>query len=83
VTRFGRREAAVREILESSPPVVPPDLYADALARGRRMLRRRAVARRVLWLLLGAAVVAFAVWALTVRPWDQPPSDTTPPVTGW
>ncbi|MFF0967955.1 hypothetical protein ACWDQO_00255 [Streptomyces sp. NPDC003703] len=77
------REAAVRRLLEQTPPQVPAGLYEDAVRRGGRMLRRRAVARRALWLVLCAAVAAFTVWALTVRPWAQPPSQTTPPVTGW
>ncbi|MET9773018.1 hypothetical protein ABZ023_01975 [Streptomyces sp. NPDC006367] len=77
------REAAARRILERSPPRVPPELYADALRLGGRKLRRRTAARRLVWLVLCAAAVAFAVWALTVRPWEQPPSETTPPVTGW
>ncbi|MET8247683.1 hypothetical protein ABZV31_26735 [Streptomyces sp. NPDC005202] len=77
------REAAVRRILEQAPPQVPPELYADVVRRGGRMLRRRTVARRMMWLLLCAATVAFVVWALTARPWVEPPSQTTPPVTGW
>jgi hypothetical protein len=36
-----------------------------------------------MWLLLFAASVAFTVWALTARPWVEPPSTTTPPMTGW
>ena len=39
--------------------------------------------RRLMWLLLLAAIVAFVVWALMVQPWVEPPSDTTPPLTGW
>ncbi len=78
-----RREAAARQIMEQSPPRVPPDLCAEAVRRGGRMLRRRTAVRRLLWLLLGAAAVAFTVWALTVQPWVEPPSETTPPVTGW
>ncbi|MFB7595965.1 hypothetical protein [Streptomyces sp. NPDC056160] len=77
------RESAVRRILEQTPPQVPAELYDDAVRRGGRMLRRRTLARRALLLLLCAAAVAFAVWALTVRPWAVPPSQTTPPVTGW
>lgn len=77
------REAAVRRILERTPPPVPPELYGDALRRGRRMLRRRTAARRLMWLVLLAAVVAFVVWASMTRPWVEPPSNTTPPVTGW
>ncbi|WP_320781347.1 hypothetical protein [Streptomyces sp. CRN 30] len=77
------REAAVRRVLERTPPPVPPELYGDVLRRGGRMLRRRTAARRLVWLVLVAAAVAFLVWASTARPWVEPPSDTTPPLTGW
>ncbi|KPI06068.1 hypothetical protein OK074_4292 [Actinobacteria bacterium OK074] len=77
------REAAVRHLLEQVPPPVPPDLYAEVVRRGSRMQRRRRLARRTLWLLLIAAVVAFTVWAVVARPWVQPPSEVTPPVTDW
>jgi ferric-dicitrate binding protein FerR (iron transport regulator) len=77
------REAAVRRIMEETTPAVPPELYADVLRRGSRMLRRRRAARRLMWLLLFAASVAFVVWALVVQPWVEPPSKTTPPLTGW
>lgn len=77
------REAAVRRIMEQTPPQVPPELYGEVVRRGGRMLRRRRIARRLMWLLLCAAVVAFVVWALMARPWVEPPSDTTPPLTGW
>ncbi|MEU6809258.1 hypothetical protein ABZ920_09655 [Streptomyces sp. NPDC046831] len=77
------REAAVRRMLEQSSPPVPPDLCAEAVRRGGRVLRRRTLALRVMGLLLLAACVASAVWALTARPWAEPPSQTTPPVTGW
>jgi ferric-dicitrate binding protein FerR (iron transport regulator) len=70
-------------MLEQNPPQVPPDLYPAVVRRGARMLRRRTAARRLLWLLLFAAAVAFVVWASTARPWVEPPSDTTPPLTGW
>ncbi|MFK4144152.1 hypothetical protein [Streptomyces sp. NPDC004065] len=76
-------EAAVRRMLEQTPPQVPPELYPDAVRRGTRMLRRRTATRRAGWVLLWAAAVAFTVWALTVRPWVEPPSQTTPPVSGW
>lgn len=75
------REAAVRRLMEQKPPQVPAELYADVLQRGNRMLRRRTLARRAMWLLLFAAAVAFTVWALTARPWAEPPSQTTPPVS--
>ncbi|MCA2200260.1 hypothetical protein [Streptomyces sp. SMS_SU21] len=77
------REERVRRLMVAGPPVLPPDLAAEAVRRGARMLRRRTCARRVLWLLLCAGAVAFAVWALAARPWVEPPSDTTPPLTGW
>jgi ferric-dicitrate binding protein FerR (iron transport regulator) len=77
------REAAARQIMERVPPTVPPELYADVMRRGARVLRRRLIARRLLWLLMCAAAVAFLVWAMTARPWVEPPSQTTPPYTGW
>lgn len=78
-----KREATVRRMLEQSPPPLPPELHADAVRRGARVLRRRMLARRALWLLSLAVAVAFVVWALTARPWVEPPSETTPPLTGW
>nr|WP_205615342.1 hypothetical protein [Streptomyces harenosi] len=69
--------------MRESSPRVPPELYADALRRGRRMLGRRVAARRLLWLLLCAAALAFTVWAVNARPWERPPSETTPPLPGW
>ncbi|MGV9846054.1 hypothetical protein ACWDUB_28695 [Streptomyces fungicidicus] len=78
-----KREATVRRMLEQSPPPLPPELHADAVRRGTRVLRRRTLARRALWLLSLAVAVAFVVWALTARPWVEPPSETTPPLTGW
>ncbi|WP_217241315.1 hypothetical protein [Streptomyces sp. AC555_RSS877] len=77
------REAAVRRIMERSVPSVPQELYGEVVRRGARMLRRRRAVRRLLWLLLLAATVAFVVWALTAQPWVEPPSDTTPPLTDW
>lgn len=77
------REATVRRIMEQAPPPVPPDLYAEVMRRGARMVRRRRLVRRTLWLLLCAVAVAFLVWAMMARPWVEPPSQTTPPYTGW
>ncbi|MGW0992723.1 hypothetical protein [Streptomyces sp. NPDC002520] len=77
------REAAARRLMERTPAPVPPDLYGEVVRRGTRMLRRRRLARALLWLLLCAAAVAFTVWAVQARPWAEPPSQTTPPVTGW
>ncbi|MCW7945770.1 membrane protein [Streptomyces hygroscopicus] len=77
------REAAVRRMLERTPPPVPPDLHAEVVRRGSRMLRRRTTARRLLWLVLLAAALAFTIWASVARPWVEPPSTTTPPVSDW
>ncbi|MFG2354077.1 hypothetical protein [Streptomyces sp. NPDC048521] len=77
------REAAVRRIMERVPAPVPPDLHTEAVRRGERLLRRRRLAHRVLWLLACAAAVTFAVWAAHAHPWVEPPSQTTPPITGW
>lgn len=68
----------MRRLLDGPHPAVPPDLCAEALHRGSRRARRRALGRRLLWLLLGAALVAFLIWATLT----QPPPDTTPPL-GW
>ncbi|MGW2651522.1 hypothetical protein ACWC2T_43280 [Streptomyces sp. NPDC001393] len=78
-----QREAAARQIMEKAPAPVPPDLCSEAVRRGERLLRRGQLVRRVLWLLACAAAVAFSVWAARVHPWTEPPSQTTPPVTGW
>ncbi|MFF4044398.1 MULTISPECIES: hypothetical protein [unclassified Streptomyces] len=78
-----QREAAVRRILAQTQAPLPPDLYGEAVRRGDRMLRHRRLARRLGWLLLCAAAVAFTVWAVHVHPWVEPPSQTTPPITGW
>ncbi|HET9382438.1 MAG TPA: hypothetical protein VFP69_16620 [Streptomyces sp.] len=77
------RQAAARRAMEQAPPPVPPELYPESLRLGRRVLRRRALAHRLLWLVLAAAAVAFLVWATVAEPWVEPPSDTTPPLTGW
>ncbi|MCS0602443.1 hypothetical protein NX794_14655 [Streptomyces sp. LP11] len=77
------REGAVRRLMERVSPPVPLDVYPEAVRRGERLLRRRRLARRVLWLLACAAVVAFTVWAARTHPWVEPPSQTTPPLDGW
>jgi len=77
------REAAVRQLMERTAPHVPTELHADVVRRGGRILRRRTIARRLLWLLLLAATLAFTVWAVVAQPWVEPPSQTTPPLTGW
>ncbi|WP_306317771.1 MULTISPECIES: hypothetical protein [unclassified Streptomyces] len=79
-----RQEAAVRAVLDAEPaPVVPAELCAEAMRRGGRARRRRRAALRLLWCVLVIAVVAFLVWATVDRPWVEPPSKTTPPLTGW
>ncbi|MFF4273252.1 hypothetical protein [Streptomyces sp. NPDC001536] len=77
------REAAVRRIMDQAPSSVPPELHDEVVRRGGRMLRRRRAALRLMWFLMFAAGVAFVVWAATARPWVEPPSETTPPLTGW
>ncbi|MCQ6556781.1 hypothetical protein NPS70_26870 [Streptomyces sp. C10-9-1] len=77
-----RKEAEVRRMMETPHPVVPGGLGAQAAARGDRLLRRHRALRRALWLLLSAALLALAVWALATEPWLLPPSDTVPPVEG-
>nr|WP_202529251.1 hypothetical protein [Streptomyces sp. SID486] len=69
--------------MERAVAPVPPELCADAVRRGDRLLRRRRLARRALWVLACAVAVAFAVWSATAHPWVEPPSQTTPPVTDW
>ncbi|MFH8294787.1 hypothetical protein [Streptomyces sp. NPDC018059] len=84
MSQYERKESAVRRILEGSQPAaVPPELFDEAVRRGGRSLRRRRALRRLLWLVLLAAAVAFTVWACAARPWVEPPSDTTPPLTRW
>ncbi|GGR99253.1 hypothetical protein GCM10010269_42650 [Streptomyces humidus] len=77
------REAAVRRIMERTPPPVPAELHPEVVRRGGRLVRRRRTARRLGWLLLSAAIVAFVIWATVVQPWVEPPSQTTPPLTNW
>ncbi|MGW2471996.1 hypothetical protein [Streptomyces sp. NPDC001665] len=78
----GRREDEVRRMLEGPHPQVPVDLSARAAERGGRLLRRRRALRRLWVMALVAAVTAFTVWALAVRPWEAPPAETTP-VDSW
>ncbi|MET8983485.1 hypothetical protein ABZX85_48800 [Streptomyces sp. NPDC004539] len=70
-------------MMEGRTLVVPPEVTAEAVRRGARLLRWHRTARRVMWTLLCAGVVAFTVWAALAHPWVEPPSETTPPVTGW
>ncbi|MFB7369974.1 hypothetical protein ACFC0D_09055 [Streptomyces sp. NPDC056222] len=83
MTRHERKEDAVRRMLESTHPQVPGDLAARAVERGTRLLHRDRMVRRALWVVLAAAVLAFAVWASVAEPWQVPPSETTPPLEGW
>ncbi|MYT68776.1 MULTISPECIES: hypothetical protein [unclassified Streptomyces] len=79
-----RRSATVRAVLDTAPPpVVPAELCAEAMRRGGRALGRRRVVRRTMWCVLVVAALAFVVWASMARPWVEPPSETTPPLTGW
>lgn len=77
------REAAARRIMERTSPLVPTELHTDVVRRGSRMLRRRTIARRLLWLVLCAAALAFVIWAVVAQPWVEPPSQTTPPLRDW
>ncbi|MFF0382598.1 hypothetical protein [Streptomyces sp. NPDC004286] len=77
------REAAVRRLMETVPVSVPPELPGEAVRRGARLLRLRRHTRRLGWLVLCAAAVAFLTWAALTRPWAEPPSRTTPPLSGW
>ncbi|RVU19628.1 hypothetical protein EOT10_29585 [Streptomyces antnestii] len=78
-----RMEREVRAILDGAQGAVPPEIHPEAVRRGGRMLRRRRVLRRLTWLALCLALTAFFVWVLLARPWVEPPSKTTPPLTGW
>ncbi|MFG3046748.1 hypothetical protein ACGFZR_17650 [Streptomyces sp. NPDC048241] len=77
------REAAARRLMETMSVSVPPELPGEAVRRGTRLLRLRRHTRRLLWLVLCAAAVAFLTWAALTRPWAEPPSRTTPPLSGW
>ncbi|MCX4669538.1 hypothetical protein OG453_23120 [Streptomyces sp. NBC_01381] len=83
MSQHDRNEAAVRRLLEGAAPTVPAGLYEESVRRGTRQLRRRRAFRRLLWLLLLAATVAFVIWASLAQPWVDPPSETTPPLTRW
>ncbi|MER7107982.1 hypothetical protein [Streptomyces sp. NPDC000229] len=79
-----RKEDEVRRLLDAPAHVqVPPDLLPRAVSRGTRALRRARWLRRVLWVLLTVAAVAFALWASVAEPWRAPPADVTPPFEGW
>lgn len=78
-----RKEDAVRRMLETRHPQVPADLATRAAEQGTRLLRRHMLVRRVGWVLLVTAVIAFVVWASVAEPWVTPPTETTPPLEGW
>ncbi|WP_156723295.1 hypothetical protein [Streptomyces apocyni] len=78
-----RKEVQIRRILDGPPPAVPPRMYADAVRRGGRLLRRRRWTRRLAWVLFTLALLALVIWASLEQPWVVPPSETTPPLTGW
>ncbi|MCX5392832.1 hypothetical protein [Streptomyces sp. NBC_00094] len=83
MTRHEDKEAAVRRMMDTPHPPVPADLAVRAEALGARRARRDRVARRVLWTLFVLAALAFTVWASAERPWEVPPTRTTPPLEGW
>ncbi|MFF5564361.1 hypothetical protein ACFY7Z_03690 [Streptomyces sp. NPDC012623] len=81
---LSRKEDEVWHMLRRERPEVPAGLVCRAAVRGARRLRLRRAARRLLWAVLVAAVVVFAVWAWTANPWYvPPPAETTPPLEGW
>ncbi|KND31981.1 hypothetical protein [Streptomyces acidiscabies] len=83
MSRRSNREVIVRQMMAGPVLVVPAEVVAEAVRRGGRLLWWRRLARRVMWTVLVAGVVAFAVWAAVAQPWVEPPSETTPPVVGW
>ncbi|WP_030895529.1 hypothetical protein [Streptomyces sp. NRRL F-5053] len=78
-----RRENEVRRLLAHRPGhPVPADLAERAGLLGTRLLRRRRALLAAAWLVLGAAAVALAAWALATEPWSVPPPATSP-TGGW
>jgi hypothetical protein len=76
-----RRDDEVRRLLDTPHPVVPLDLTARAMARGRRIVHRRLITQRVLWAVLFAALVAGIV--LAALAWPDTPATTTPTDGTW
>lgn len=70
-------------MLDGPHPMVPADLVPRATARGRRSVRRRRVARRALWVLLLAAVVAGIVLAVLLWPRSSDPAQDSDTGTWW
>jgi hypothetical protein len=77
-----RRDDEVRRLLDTPHPVVPLDLTARAMTRGRRIARRRRIVQLALWTLLLAALVAGVVLAVLYWPQDDP-ATTTPDGNWW
>ncbi|MGI5259912.1 hypothetical protein [Streptomyces angustmyceticus] len=77
-----RKETEVRRMLAGPHPLVPPDLADRALARGRRLLARRRLLRRLGRLCALLALAALA-WAVLTHGTPAPPARTTPPAEGW
>ena len=81
-TLRNRRDDEVRRQLLAAPhPVVPVDLAARAVLRGRRIVRRRRIEHAVLWALLVAAVIAGIVLAVLGR--TAPSSSPDVPADTW
>ncbi len=79
-----RKERDVRRLLDAEPtPMVPPDLYDEVVRRGSRLLRRRIVARRLVWWVAVCGFLAFVVWVAVADPFVPPPAQVTPPLHGW
>jgi hypothetical protein len=72
-----RKEAEVRRLLAAPHPSIPPDLAERAMARGRRLIRRRRAGHAVGWLLLIAALVTALIHLRTTGS-----AEVTPPFGG-
>ncbi len=79
--RPDRKESEVRRLLDVPHPPVPPDLADRAMARGRRLIRRRRALRTAAWLVLSAAALA-ALVALIVHWRATQALDATPLLPG-
>ncbi len=76
-----RKADEVRRMLDTPHPPFPPDLAEHAMARGRRLLRRRRARHVAGWLLLAAALLAAAV-ALGLSGYDAGPPGGVAPLVG-